>query len=61
MILTQETRNEFAALYPGRDVERCLADFSAWLAKSGKTATHPNQAFLGFAKGWNPKHTQSAS
>ena len=59
--VSPETRKEFAALYPNKDVEQCLADFAAWLTKSGHTANHPNQAFLGFAKRWQPKRTHSGS
>ncbi|MGA3123617.1 MAG: plasmid replication initiator TrfA [Polyangiaceae bacterium] len=47
-----ETRARFRALYPGKDVDRCLADFTAWLSNSGKSADKPNAAFLGFAKKW---------
>lgn len=43
---------EFHNLYPARDAARCLADFVAWLAKSGKTARYPDRAFLGYAKKW---------
>jgi hypothetical protein len=43
---------EFHSLYPARDAARCLADFVAWLAKSGKTARYPDGAFLGYAKKW---------
>jgi hypothetical protein len=60
-VLTEETRKEFAALYPDKDVDHCLADFAAWLAKSGNTAKHPNKAFLGFAKGWKFKRAHSGS
>lgn len=43
---------EFNELYPACDAARCLADFVAWLAKSGKTARYPDRAFLGYAKKW---------
>jgi hypothetical protein len=47
-----ETCAKFRELYPGKNVDRCLADFAAWLSKSGKSADRPNAAFLGFAKKW---------
>jgi hypothetical protein len=47
-----EARAEFCKLYPGKNVERCLADFAAWLGKKGHTADKPNAAFLGFARKW---------
>jgi hypothetical protein len=53
--ISNETRAQFGALYPGKDVDRCLADFAAWLARSGNTADRPNGAFLGFAKKWAAK------
>jgi hypothetical protein len=43
---------EFGSLYPACDADRCLAEFVAWLAKSGKTARYPDRAFLGDAKKW---------
>jgi hypothetical protein len=43
---------EFNNLYPARDAARCLADFVAWLGKSGNTARYPDKAFLGYAKKW---------
>jgi hypothetical protein len=45
-------RATFRNLYPGNDVERCLADFAAWLSKHGRTAEKPDAAFLGFARKW---------
>jgi hypothetical protein len=50
--VSAETRAKFRELYPGKDVDRCLADFAAWLSKSGRSADRPNGAFLGFAKKW---------
>ena len=46
---------ELLAIDRGRgmeNVERCLADFAAWLGKKGHTADKPNAAFLGFARKW---------
>jgi hypothetical protein len=48
----KETCAKFSELYPGKDVSKCLGDFTAWLKKSGKTADRPNAAFLGFAQKW---------
>jgi hypothetical protein len=50
--VNEETRAKFRARYPGKDVNRCLADFAAWLTKSNKSADRPNEAFLGFARKW---------
>jgi len=50
--INDDTRAKFRALYPGKDVDRCLVDFTAWLKKSGKSADKPNAAFLGFANKW---------
>ena len=50
--VNDETRAKFRDLYPGRDVDRCLVDFAAWLKKSGNSADKPNAAFLGFARKW---------
>jgi hypothetical protein len=50
--LNEETRAKFQRLYPGKDVDQCLADFVAWLSKTGKSADKPNAAFLGFARRW---------
>jgi hypothetical protein len=47
-----DARSQFRARYPGQDVDRCLADFAAWLSKTGKTADRPDAAFLGFANKW---------
>ena len=47
-----DARATFRALYPGRDVDRCLSDFAAWLGKKGHTADKPDAAFLGFARKW---------
>jgi len=47
-----DARAKFRALYPGKNVERCLADFAAWLGKKGHTADRPDAAFLGFARKW---------
>jgi hypothetical protein len=47
-------KETFRALYPGKDADRCLADFAAWLAVKGHTADRPDAAFLGFAKKWAP-------
>jgi hypothetical protein len=43
---------EFTSLYPSLDPDRCLKDFGAWLTKSGKTASHADRAFIGYAKKW---------
>jgi hypothetical protein len=51
--VSAETRAKFREQYPGRDVDKCLADFAGWLSKSGKTADRPNAAFLGFARKWS--------
>lgn len=50
--VSDEAKAEFRTLYPARDPERCLAEFTAWLAKSGNTARYPDRAFLGYAKKW---------
>jgi hypothetical protein len=50
--VSAETRVSFQELYPGKDVDKCLGDFAAWLAKSGRSADKPNAAFLGFARKW---------
>ena len=50
--VSEAAKAEFSSLYPTRDPERCLAEFVAWLAKSGKTARYPDRAFLGYAKKW---------
>lgn len=47
-----DARAKFRALYPGKDVERCFADFAAWLSRHGRTAEKPDAAFLGFARKW---------
>jgi TrfA protein len=47
-----DARATFRSLYPGKDVDRCLADFTAWLARKGSTADRPDAAFLGFARKW---------
>ena len=50
--VSPDARAQFRARHPGKDVDRCLADFAAWLSKSGKTADRPDAAFLGFAHKW---------
>lgn len=51
--ISAEARARFRELYPGGDVERCLADFAAWLKTPGKNPpTRPDGAFLGFARKW---------
>jgi hypothetical protein len=50
--ISEAARAKFRAAHPDKDVGRCLADFAAWLTKSGKTAQKPDAAFLGFAKKW---------
>jgi len=50
--ISEAARVKFRTLYPGKDIDRCVADFAAWLARSGKTAQKPDAAFLGFAKKW---------
>jgi hypothetical protein len=51
--ISAETRATFRELYPGKDVDRCLADFAAWLKKPGKSVPdRPDAAFLGFARRW---------
>jgi hypothetical protein len=50
--ISDAAKAEFRSLYPERDPERCVADFVAWLAKSGKTAKYPDRAFLGYARKW---------
>jgi hypothetical protein len=50
--VSEATKAKFGRLYPGADVERCLADWRKWLAKTGKTADAPDLAFLGFARRW---------
>jgi hypothetical protein len=47
-----DARAKFRSLYPGKDVDRCLADFAAWLGRKGHTAERPDAAFLGFARKW---------
>ena len=47
-----DARATFRGLYPDKDVERCLADFLAWLGNKGHTARNPDAAFLGFARKW---------
>jgi len=49
-----DARAKFRALYPDKNVDRCLADFTAWLDKNGRTADKPDAAFLGFARKWAP-------
>lgn len=50
--ISEETRDKFMALYPGKDVDQCYMDFASWLYKKKKTADKPNAAFLGFARVW---------
>jgi len=51
--VSAETRAKFRELYPGKDADRCLADFATWLTKPGKIAPdRPDAAFLGFASKW---------
>jgi hypothetical protein len=47
-----DARAKFSALYPGKNLETCLADFTSWLRKKGHTADRPDAAFLGFARKW---------
>jgi hypothetical protein len=51
--ISADARTKFATLYPGKDVNQCLAAFAAWLKKPGKSAPdRPDAAFLGFSSKW---------
>lgn len=50
--VSEAAKTEFRTLYPSSDADRCLAEFIAWLTKSGNTAHHPDKAFLGYARKW---------
>jgi hypothetical protein len=50
--VSEAAKVRFRREYPGEEVEACLADWNAWLAKTGRTADRPDGAFLGFAKKW---------
>lgn len=50
--ISGDARATFAGLYPSRDVEKCVADWQAWLVRKKLTADNPDKAFLGFAKKW---------
>jgi TrfA protein len=51
--VSQAARSQFDKRYPTLDVAQCLADWHAWLMKSGRSAEKPDAAFLGFAKTWS--------
>jgi len=50
--ISAQARARFREMYPNRDVDRCLADFAAWLKEKKLTAERPDAAFIGFAKKW---------
>jgi hypothetical protein len=51
-LVSARAMQRFQKLYARPDAERCVADWQAWLAKSGNTADKPDAAWLGFAKTW---------
>lgn len=51
-LVTSAAKEGFFKEHPGGDFERCLADWQHWLSKTGRTASFPDRAFLGFARKW---------